>query len=143
MSLKPYAVKKTWRKITEFPLYEISAMAEVREKLSGRILTPGYNNKGRHYHLLGDGKVYARSAVKLLTEAYPDLVEANRNWRFIPEFEDYQISSDGQIRDRWTLLIVCRMSDKVTQFRRTFDGKQRSISIKKLRNRAFPELKAL
>ena len=73
MGLKHYEVKKTWREIPTYPLYEMSALAEVREKLSGRVLTPGYNNKGHHYHLLEGGKVYAVRAAKILGDTYPEL----------------------------------------------------------------------
>ena len=143
MGLKNYTVKKAWREIAEFPSYEMSSMAEIREKLSGRILTPGYNNKGHHYHLLEGGKVYARSSASLLADAYPELVEANRNWRSIPEFADYQIASNGHIRSRKTLLVVQTMSDQSGQFCRTIDGARKRVSMRLLRNRAFPELKAL
>lgn len=70
---KHYTIKKTWRVIPTYPLYEMSAMAEVREKLSGRILTANHNNKGHHYHLLLDGKVCAVNPAKILGETYPEL----------------------------------------------------------------------
>lgn len=81
LTLKNYTVKTTWRDIEAYPLYEMSARAEVREKLSGRILTPSANNKGHHYHLLLENKVYAVHAGKLLGATYPELKRKYHEFR--------------------------------------------------------------
>jgi hypothetical protein len=81
LTLKHYTVKTTWRDIATYPLYEMSAQMEVREKLSGRMLVRSWNNKGYHYHLLLENKVYAVSIEKLVGVTFPELRNKHNEFR--------------------------------------------------------------
>lgn len=81
LTLKNYTVKTTWRELDGYPLYEMNAQTEVREKLSGRILTRSWNNKGYHYHLLLEDKVYAVNAERLVSDTFPELKNKYHQFR--------------------------------------------------------------
>jgi len=64
-------------------------------------------------------------------------------WRRIPEFRQYEINTQGQIRHRINLNILkVQQPDKNPFVGLQKDGKQHSRSPKKLVLTAFPELRS-
>jgi len=66
-------------------------------------------------------------------------------WRTLPEFPDYQITDDGDIRNKWTLKKINEVQNKKTgawsySLRRP-DGRSTCRSYEGLIHSAFPELK--
>lgn len=60
-------------------------------------------------------------------------------WRTVKDHPDYEITRDGVMRKAKSGKVL---ADAVGNFRYRVDGVRKSVAIKKLRNKAFPELGA-
>ncbi|WBF79128.1 HNH endonuclease [Arthrobacter phage Hankly] len=96
--------KVEWRRIPEFPNYKITRDGDVKNALTGHLLTEFYTEKGTYrYELRKNGKKCWRVWKKLAYSAWPELLE---DWRELPGFPLHLVNRDGQIMGKRALNIL-------------------------------------
>jgi len=132
-------MSEEWRKLPEFPNYEITSDGDVRNRWTKKKLKELQNkNTGAWAYSLRypDGTTTQRNFWGLIYSAWP-----------VDEFPDYTINKKGQVRNRTRNLVTIRTDKQdgteYVLFRvQQYDGKRISHrrTINWLMSKAFPEL---
>ncbi|AXH44220.1 hypothetical protein SEA_BENITOANTONIO_85 [Arthrobacter phage BenitoAntonio] len=129
---------EVWRTIAEFPMYEIEKTSkQIRNIHTKRILKP---NKPHMYGLRKDFKYYMRSANILHADTFIRPHDDGSLWRTVPEFENYEMNEDGEVRHKRSLRKLFKMwygnVDCVNFWR---DGKTHTRSVSPLLRKIWSE----
>lgn len=101
--------KNEWRTIPDFPLYEVTAEGDVRNRDTWKLLKEQENLKtgAWSYSLWKDGRNYSRNFWTLVYSAYPEL-KPKPQFRTIPGYERYTINKEGTVKNEKREVITNR-----------------------------------
>lgn len=135
------ARKEAWRRIHEFPDYEVNARGHVRRTGSNQkvLLEKGLiDQKVKLWHK-GDAKKFKTS--DLVLKYFPELQEGGSpvEWRQLKDFPDYEVTVFGSIRNRATKyeLPVLAMAGFEAQVALWKEGNRNVCGIVKLIDETF------
>lgn len=134
--------KEAWRRIHEFPDYEVNARGHVRRTGSNQkvaLETGLIDQKVKLWHK-GDAKKFKTS--DLVAKYFPELQEGGSpvEWRQLKDFPDYEITVFGSIRNRATKyeLPILAMAGYEAKVALWHDGIRDLVGVVSLIEETFP-----